>query len=105
MSVTDGMAENLTCCTGTDVARSLARDPLADLFEVTAYENGECDVYGSLIHASLHISPEGLHVVHVHRMPLAHIPEAEMRLTRDQAIELRDALDVLITNTAQRKGE
>lgn len=105
MSITDGVAENATACTGTEVAANVAADALADRFHVDTYRNGECDVQGGKVRVELHKTNDNLWTVRAIRMPTPLIGESELRLTKAAAIELRDALDVLIRSTAKNGEE
>ena len=84
--IQDGIAITVTV-----VVRSLARDPLADRFEVWAYSSGEVDVDGR----HFLIQTIGAECVDVcnHRMSVP------WRMSREAAIDLRDQLEVALSNT------
>jgi hypothetical protein len=82
---------------GPTVAANLASNPLADRFEVEAYDSGECDVNSDWFI---------LRTVQPDRVELQfHKSEIGWVMTRAQFVELVRAGDVLIRNTAKNTGE
>lgn len=85
-----------TNITGPEVVANVETDALADKFTKHVYANGDMDVYGDRVHVSTF---DG--VFKIERMPMAHIPLASLKLHRAHALELRDALDVLLRATSK----
>lgn len=88
-----------------NVSTNLQADPLADKFEVESYSDGGCDVSGSHFYVSWFTNTDPGMVV-VFRNPTTSEPRGKrMGMARAAALELRDALDVLLQATRKPQGE
>lgn len=67
---------------------------MAEKFHKTVYADGDMDVFGRLVHAKAIGA-----AIWVDVMPIASIVSDSARMSRAHAIELRDALTVLLAAT------
>lgn len=76
--------------------------PLADRFRVDRYRGGEADVFGERVHAGT-VDGSGGDMVLISAQ--TDIGWRDLRVLRAVAIEIRDALDVLIFETRRNTPE
>lgn len=94
------VAETTLGITGSDVVANVNADALADKFFTTVYSNGDMDLLGTSVH-TYHTNG----IIHADLMPLHGMTLQQFRMYRSHAIELRDALDVLLRATSKGVAE
>jgi hypothetical protein len=86
--------------TGPEVVANADADALADKFTKHVYANGEIDVFGERVSVMV---DGGVVVADI--LPTQTVTHQTVRMSRAHAIELRDALDVLLRATSKAVAE
>ena len=94
------VAETLLGITGPEVVANVNADALADKFTKHVYRDGQMDVFGEKVHVYLLACG-----VKVDILPTNTIQQASVGMSRAHALELRDALDVLLRATSKAVAE